>query len=347
MILFLKIFITAILLSLFITPFVIKLSYKIGAIDLPNGERKLHNKPTPRIGGLAIFLSFMITMAIFFKHVDNNVRGLIFGSIIIVICGIWDDIKQISYKKKLFFQIIASIVLVLNNVNINYISMFGGKDCIYIGYIGIPLTMLWVIGVTNAINLIDGLDGLACGLSVISSLFIFIISFNNGDVVTSVLILIIAGASLGFLPYNFSPAKTFMGDTGSLFLGFFLAALSIQGTVKSATTIILIIPILIIGIPIYDTLSIMIRRKVEGKSIMSPDREHFHHRLLEIGFSEKQVVLLIYLINIILGTCAISLINVDIPKTIFVSIIFIATIICITLENVIYNKRKIKKQKLY
>lgn len=338
-------FITAIIISALLTPFVIIFAKKIGAMDSPN-YRKIHSNVIPRLGGLAIYISFIISVLIHFKYISTHIKGLLLGSLIIVICGVVDDIKELNYKTKLIFQFIASLVLIYHDVLIKKVSILSidGASYLNLGWLSIPLTIIWVIGVTNAVNLIDGLDGLACGLASISSLFLFSIFILTGNTSMALMVIILAGACLGFLPYNFNPAKIFMGDTGSMFLGFILAGMSIQGTVKYATTIILFVPLLVIGLPLYDTLVTMLRRFMQGSSIMSPDRQHFHHRMLSLGLNQKQVALLSYAVNILLGILALIILFLENVNILIIILIVFFIIIFMIIENYIYTKNKLKKE---
>lgn len=341
---YLKAFLIASFLSIVLTPLVKILAIKIGAVDKPN-YRKIHTKLTPRLGGLAIFLSFIISILLSFNYSNKSIKGLLIGSFIIVLCGVIDDIKELNYKTKLVFQLIASIVLITHGICITKISILSidGTSFIDLGVLSVPITLLWLIGVTNAINLIDGLDGLACGLASISSIFLFIIFIATGNNTMALMIIILAGSCLGFLPYNFNPAKIFMGDTGSMFLGFILAGMSIQGTVKYAATIIMFAPILIIGLPLYDTLVTMLRRFIQGESIMSPDKQHFHHRMLSLGLKQKQVALISYLINTLLGLLAISVLFIEDISTNLIVSAFIILAISVILENYVYTKKSEEK----
>lgn len=336
-------FITGIILSLLSTPLVIWFAKKIGAVDKPN-YRKIHTASIPRLGGLAIYCSFIISTLIHFKYISNHTKGLLLGSLIIVACGILDDIKELNPKTKLIFQAIATLILIIFDISIKKVSILSidGASYINLGWLSIPLTVIWVIGVTNAMNLIDGLDGLACGLASISSMFLFIIFILTGNTSMALMIIILAGACIGFLPYNFNPAKIFMGDTGSMFLGFILAGMSIQGTVKYATTIILIVPLLIIGLPLYDTLVTMLRRFMQGNAIMSPDKQHFHHRMLSLGLNQKQVALVSYFINIILGLLSLIILFANNIRTIAIVLISFFVLVFVIFENYIYIKRSKK-----
>ena len=290
-------FFTAILL----TPLVKKLAFKIGATDKPN-YRKVHQKIMPRLGGLAIFISFIIGISIIHPAADYH-WPIVIGSIIIVITGMVDDVKEISPKLKLAGQILAAfIVVVYGNLNVEFINLpFGGK--ITFGYLSIPFTMIWIVGITNAINLIDGLDGLAAGVSSIALISIAGMAVVMGNIYVAVMALIVVAGSVGFLFYNFHPAKIFMGDTGALFLGYIIGVLSLLGF-KNVTFISLIIPIIILGVPISDTFFAIVRRIINKQPISAPDKSHLHHCLLRSGFSHRQTVLLIYAMSAIFGLAA-------------------------------------------
>jgi UDP-GlcNAc:undecaprenyl-phosphate/decaprenyl-phosphate GlcNAc-1-phosphate transferase len=290
-------FFTAILL----TPMIKRLAFKIGATDRPN-KRKVHQKIMPRMGGLAIFISFVIGILIIRPDASYH-WPIIIGGIIIIITGVADDMKEISPKVKLFGQILAAlIVTVYGDLNLEFINLpFGGK--IEFGILSIPITMFWIIGITNAINLIDGLDGLAAGVSSIALLSIAGMAMIMGNIYVMVIALILAASSIGFLVYNFHPAKIFMGDTGALFLGYMISVLSLLGF-KNVTFISLIIPIIILGVPISDTFFAIIRRLVNKQPLSAPDKSHLHHCLMRAGFSHKQTVLLIYAMASVFGLTA-------------------------------------------
>ncbi len=299
--------IIAILIAALSTPVVKKLAVRINAIDIPKDERRVHKKPIPLLGGLAIYISFIITLILKQGMIEGRELGIIIGATIIVIGGVIDDIKELKPGIKLIFQIVAAIVLIVSGVKINILTNpFGGTDgMVNISWFAYPFTIFWVVGITNALNLIDGLDGLAAGVALISTITIFVISIIYGRYEASILTAILGGAILGFLPFNFNPASIFMGDTGAQLLGFLLAAISMVGTIKSAAAFAISVPILALGLPIYDTLFAMIRRKVNGKPISQGDRGHLHHRLLDLGMSQRQVVVIMYLISAILGGIAI------------------------------------------
>ncbi|PLR78259.1 undecaprenyl-phosphate alpha-N-acetylglucosaminyl 1-phosphate transferase [Bacillus sp. V3-13] len=290
------------LATILITPLVKKLAFKIGATDKPN-KRKVHQNIMPRLGGLAIYLSFLIGILIIQPEESYHLPILI-GSIIIILTGMIDDVREISPKLKLAGQIAAAfIVVVMGGMNVEFINLPFGGGKVHLGVFSIPLTMLWIIGITNAINLIDGLDGLAAGVSTIALLTIAGMAFVMVNPYVLIVALIVAVATIGFLFFNFYPAKIFMGDTGALFLGYIIAVLSLLGF-KNVTFISLIIPIIILGVPISDTFFAIVRRLVNRQPLSAPDKSHLHHCLLRTGFSHRQTVLLIYSMSAILGLTA-------------------------------------------
>ncbi len=298
----------AFLISFASTPTVIALAHKIKAIDIPKDKRRVHKKPIPLIGGLAIFYGFIISV-LCFAVIDRQVMGLLFGSVIIVTVGVIDDMKALNAKLKLVFQIIAASIAIYFGIEIQYIAnpLFHwiGPEYINLGMWSIPITAVWIIGVTNAVNLIDGLDGLAAGVSSIASVALLSLTLISRNLNAAIVIAALAGAGFGFLPYNFNPAKIFMGDTGSTFLGFALACISIQGIMKMYALISFAVPVLILGLPIFDTLFAILRRIANKKPIMSPDRGHLHHRLLDMGFSQRKTVTILYTLTSILSLTAV------------------------------------------
>ncbi len=271
------------------------------------------------MGGVAIYIAFIVGVVLNISNFSIQDLGLLIGATVIVIGGIIDDIKELRPKYKLVFQIVAAIILIVFGLKITLVTnpLNSGGSFLNLGLLGIPLTIIWVIGITNAFNLIDGVDGLAAGVGFISSVTLFIVSIINGRVDAAFLTAILSGAIIGFLPYNFNPASIFMGDTGSQLLGFLLAAISIDGAIKSATALVIAVPLLALGLPIYDTLFAMIRRKVNGKPIMQGDKGHLHHRLLGLGLTQRQVVLIMYLISAILGGIAIIAMQISSKKAYF------------------------------
>ncbi len=293
-------FLVALMISYILTPYAIKLAHKIGAIDVPKDNRRVHKKPIPRLGGLAIYAAFILT-ALIMAPINRQLLGILAGATMIVGIGIIDDMKQISAKYKLLVQIVAAFVVIFSGVKMEYFSNPLNRGLIPLGIYSIPMTVFWIVGITNAVNLIDGLDGLAAGVSSIASITLAFVAYSNGQSqVAPILLLILAGGALGFLPYNFNPAKIFMGDTGSLLIGFVLASVSVAGVIKSATTIAVAIPVLALGVPVFDTAFAIARRLVNRRPIMEADKGHLHHKLLEQGLSQKQTVLVLYMISMVL-----------------------------------------------
>lgn len=340
---YIGIFLLSMATAFALTPLIKRLAYRTGAIDIPRDERRIHKRPIPRMGGLAIYLSFVIYSLIFARY-DRDVIGILAGGSIIVIMGIIDDIKQLKPFQKLIFQIAGSIVLIFFDISVKSITVpfFAKGGSISIGYLGIPITLLWVVGITNAINLIDGLDGLACGIGLISSLTLFGVAVMGQRETAVLLTVILSGACMGFLPYNFNPASIFMGDTGSQFLGFTLAAISIQGAIKSAAAVAAAVPILALGLPIYDTLFSMVRRKINNRPIMEADRGHLHHRLMDLGLTQKQVVIIMYLISAILSFSALMAMYLSNKKSYLILIVVCSLVLSTALEFGIFN-RKVKE----
>ena len=327
---------TGFLIAFFATPLVYKLAFKCGAIDRPN-ERKVHRRAMPRLGGLAIFVSFAVVLLLT-QEITPIIKGLLLGGTLIVLLGIADDVRGISPRLKLFGQIAAALVVVYFGLEVRILTNpFGANDMIALGILGIPITVLWLISVTNAVNLIDGLDGLAGGITIIALLTIAASvwievsktgSAAQGQAEAVALALILAAAVLGFLPFNFNPARIFLGDTGSMFLGFNLAVLSVMGLAKGPTFISVIIPVVILGIPLLDTTFAVVRRFLGNRPIMQPDKEHLHHRLMEMGLNHRQTVLCIYAISLVLGLSAIIMTIIS-PKYAVILLVALSTTIII------------------
>lgn len=301
--------ILAAVVSFATTPLVKSLSVKVGAIDVPKDDRRMHDHPIPRMGGLAIFFGFVFS-ALLLLPLDTPKQGMLLGAVLVVILGIFDDIYALPAKLKFVVQIVAALVAVLSGNQIRVLSnpnVFSDNPVWQLGWLSIPITIIWIVAITNAVNLIDGLDGLACGVSTISSVTMLVIALlvSEGDV--AVMMGALAGACIGFLPYNLNPAKIFMGDTGATFLGYILATVSVQGMFKLPTIISFVVPFLMLGLPIFDVTFAVIRRVSKGQSPMSPDRSHVHHRLIDMGFSQKQAVGILYVISAILGLSAVVL----------------------------------------
>ena len=314
-------FIVALIISYATTPLTIRLAFKINALDVPKDTRRMHKKPTPRIGGLAIVYGFLISVCCFASFIvdgelNKSLIGILSGALIVAVLGFLDDLKPKSAILKFVIQIIAAAIPVICGVRVIAVANPFNELMItvptWLSYAG---SIFWIVGVTNAVNLIDGLDGLAAGVSSIASVALLSILLMQHNVNATIIILAaaLAGACFGFLPFNFNPAKTFMGDVGATFLGFILACVSIQGPFK--TYVAFAIPFMILGLPIFDTLFAIIRRLIKGQGIMTPDRGHLHHRLIDMGFSHRSTVIILYGLSAILAISAIVLFISDFIRT--------------------------------
>ena len=284
---------------------VIDFSRKEGLVDLP-GERKIHTKPVSRIGGVAIWLSTMLTFLclVFLSYYPYGslLSGILLGSSLMFLLGLVDDIYNLNAKFKLFIQIAIATLVYLLGVKINSIPFFGGID---LGFWSYPITLLWIVGISNAVNFIDGVDGLAGSVVTVNAITLAIIAvtMSPSSPISALIGFILAGAMLAFLTYNFNPAKIFMGDSGALFSGFLLAAISITGVMKTATIAILL-PFVVLAVPIMDITFSSLRRISKGKSPFVADAEHIHHKLLHAGFSQKKTVFILTSVAIIAGGLA-------------------------------------------
>ena len=299
----------ALVFSFLMTPIVRTFAYKVGAIDVPKDGRRMHKVPTPRLGGLAIFIGFMIS-TLLFVPMTPEMKSVLLGAVVIVVLGVVDDSVVLSAKVKFIVQILAALIPALNGVTIQAFSnpnIFSSNLYWMLGNLSIPFTVLWIVAVTNSVNLIDGLDGLANGVSTISATTMLVLALLLGESDVAIVLAALVGACVGFMPYNFNPAKMFMGDTGAMFLGYILATMSIQGLFKYYAVISFVVPFLILGLPIFDTSFAFFRRLARGQSPMSPDREHIHHRLIDMGLSQKQAVATLYVVSAILGLSTVVL----------------------------------------
>lgn len=301
-----RLFITF-LFSLVLTPFVRFLALRLNAVDQPN-KRRMNTSPMPTMGGLGIYIAFVLSSLILFKEIIplRHLIPIIFGGTIVVLTGLIDDIKEISPKQKTLGILIASLVIYfVAGIHFDQLTLpFLGL--IHLGWLSLPMTILWIMAITNAFNLVDGLDGLASGLSIISLTTIGIIGYfflHPNTLYIPILIFILVASIAGFFPYNFYPAKIYLGDTGALFLGFMISVLSLQG-LKNATLITVITPMVILGVPITDTVFAMIRRVINKQPISSADKMHLHHRLLSLGFSHRGAVLTIYTLALLFSLIA-------------------------------------------
>ncbi len=291
------------------TPVVKTFAQKVGAIDVPDGKRRVHDHPIPRMGGLAIFLGFLLSVVLF-VDITRQVRGILLGAVLIVACGAIDDVVNLRAWIKLLVQIAAAVIAVAHGVVIEFFSnpnIFSNNELLVLGWLAVPVTVLWIVGITNSVNLIDGLDGLAVGVSTIASMTMFVVALLVSEGNVALLLAALMGACLGFMPYNLNPAKIFMGDTGALLLGYVLSTVSVVGMFKTYALVTFVVPILALVLPLFDTVCAFFRRLLRGQSPMHPDRGHLHHRLIDMGLSQKQAVAILYSVSAILGLCAVVL----------------------------------------
>ena len=336
-------FVLAFVVTFVTTPYTIKIAKKVGAVDIPKDERRMHKKSMPKFGGPAVILGFLVstiyllivmsmekTINLFgLEEYWKKLLGFLVGIGIISAFCVVDDIKTIKPITKLIGQVLAGIAAVIAGIRIEGVTLPFLNFPEMHQVTSVILTIAWVVIVTNAINLIDGLDGLSSGISVISAVSLLIIFVLNGSSMVSViLITALAGALVGFLPFNFSPAKTFIGDTGSNFLGYALAIISILGSAKTYTAAVIVLPLIVLGLPIFDTLFAIIRRIIRGKSIKAvfkADKGHLHHKLVARGYNQKQAVLILYGISAIFGIFAVILCDSGIWKALsFLLIVIVA-----------------------
>lgn len=325
-------FILALAGSLLVTPLVRRFALSRHLLAKPE-ERSVHAVPVPTLGGVALILAFFGAEAATcwmysrqFPGLCTLLLGLSLGSLVIVTLGLYDDLKEASPLTKILFQVVGAYLLVKFGYSVAVLaSPFGGA--VTLGVWSVPFSVLWILVLVNALNLIDGLDGLAAGISVIIGISLLVTGIRLGNHVASLFMAGLIGASLGFLPYNFHPARIFMGDTGSLFIGFVFAAASVLGASKSAATVALLVPIVALGIPIIDTLTAIVRRTSRGHHFYRADKEHIHHKLLAFGFSHSQVVLILYGLSVVLGALAIALSTAD--RRIIFSFVAVAILICL------------------
>ncbi|MCL2396485.1 MAG: undecaprenyl/decaprenyl-phosphate alpha-N-acetylglucosaminyl 1-phosphate transferase [Defluviitaleaceae bacterium] len=321
-------------IALFLTPWSRVISIALGAVAKPS-PRGMHKKPIPRMGGLAIVLGFMAAMvvALFFMEELRTLQfaGFIVGGIIIVGLGMLDDIYELKAGIKFAVQIVAALVVVFTDTRIIFVGW--PLQEVFTTF-SIPITILWIVGIINALNLIDGVDGLAAGVTSIAALFLTVLCIMTGSPLAVVFAAALAGSCLGFLPRNFSPADVIMGDTGSTFLGYVLAVSSIIGVYKSYAALSVVIVVFALALPILDTVFVSIRRVLSGKAPWRPDRGHLHHKLIDRGYSQKQTVVILYIVSIIAGGIAILIAVQDIRAVI------IGLVLMLVLFSIIYAYRK-------
>ena len=305
-----------------VTPLVRRMAFAVGVFDEPDAERRVHAQPTPRLGGIAIYLGFMLSLFTvlnlalthtaevrkFLSYSDlAHIIGLLFGGTLMMGVGLWDDIMGMSPRRKFVAQLaVSAIAVVLYGFTIIDVQLpkFGYLD---LAWFAIPFSLFWYMGMVNAINFLDGLDGLVAGVSLIASITLILVSLWHNQYLVAITMCALAGSAAGFLPYNYNPARIFMGDGGSLFIGFVLASAAVMGTEKKAVAISLIIPLLVLALPILDTAAAIVRRMRRGVPLFAPDRGHVHHQLLDLGLSQRQAVNLIYIVCGLLGVIALVL----------------------------------------
>ena len=337
-------FLIAFIVSMMLTPYTIRVAEKIGAVDVPKDKRRMHTREMPKFGGPAVIIGFLVSVIYLltvmsiegsidlFTQEQYGVKliGLFLGIIVITIVGIIDDTKTLKPIAKLAGQILAAVIVVAFGIRIEHITIpFLYKVGLTEAF-SVLVTIVWIVGITNAINLIDGLDGLSSGITLISCISLLIIfSLNESPLIAILLITALIGALVGFLPFNFAPAKTFIGDTGSNFLGFMLAVISILGIAKTYTMAVIVLPVIVLGLPIFDVLWAIIRRTVKGKSlkaVFKADKGHLHHKLVAKGFSQKQAVLILYGISAAFGMFAVILFDSGIVKALSFLLMVIAAV---------------------
>lgn len=336
-------FLLAFITAFVITPYTIRLAKKVGAVDIPN-DRRVNKKPMPRLGGLAVIAGFLVSVIylvisasieekinLLEDNLNIKLLGILGGMLVLGIVCYIDDVKDIKPLVKLAGQVAAAVIVASSGVLIdNFTIPFKENSFVLNEVFSFILTVGWIVGITNAINLIDGLDGLSSGITLISCLSLVVVfALNESPLIAIILITALAGAIVGFLPYNFNPAKTFIGDVGSNFMGFALAIISILGVAKTYTAIVLIAPIMILALPIFDTIWAIIRRIVKSKSIkgvFKADRGHLHHRLMAKGYTQKQSVLILYGATATLGMTAIILLDSGIWKAASFALLVIAIV---------------------
>lgn len=321
-------FAIAALVSVFATPLIVRLALRLGIVDDDGAERRMHDLPKPRVGGIAVFLGFSFALFAVLgvslgsplaqlplnEQFDTIHRlvGLLFGSLLILGVGIWDDVMHMRARNKFFAQIVVALISMLYGFVIpgitNPFDHNPGTNWIdFPVWIEVPLTLLWYVGMMNAINFLDGLDGLLAGVAAISSIFLFVIAMLHGNFVVALVVIALTGSALGFLPYNFNPARIILGDAGSLFIGYVFATVSIIGASKTAIAISVVVPLLVLALPVLDTAAAIVRRATTGKRITEADRGHFHHQLIfRFGLNVRQAVILLYAVCFVLGAVALA-----------------------------------------
>lgn len=306
------------------TPLVKKLAQRVGAMDIPGEKRRVHDHPIPRMGGLAIFAGFILAVLLF-ADIDVQIRGILIGCVIIAATGAADDIVSLSPWTKLVLQTAAALAAVLSGVRIEVLMnpvFWSQSNYLILNQFSIPVTLIWIVAITNSVNLIDGLDGLAVGVSAISSFTMLIIALLVSDANVALILAALLGSCVGFMPYNLNPAKIFMGDTGALLLGYVLSTVSVLGLFKFYAVVSFAVPLLALAVPLMDTVFAIVRRVLKGHSPFHPDRGHFHHRLIDMGLSQKQAVAILYAVSAVLGASAVIWTSSDAYKALTLLFVF-------------------------
>ncbi len=334
-------FVLALAVAFALTPAVKMLAIRIKAVDVPRDGRRMHKEPVPRAGGLAIFAGFLAGV-LCFGSLSGQMKAILLGALLLVALGMVDDVVSLKPTIKFAGQIVAALIPVLSGVVVErFTNPFSPSGYLHLGVLSIPVTVIWIVGITNAVNFIDGLDGLACGVSAIATVTMFVIAVMYSEGSIALMMAALAGACIGFLPYNMNPAKIFMGDTGSMFLGYILAVTSIQGLFKFYAVISFAVPFIILGLPIFDTAFAILRRLLHGQSPLQADRGHVHHRLIDLGFDQKQSVAILYAFSAVMGLMAVLLARTKEAKLIILAVaVLVCFFLAMTLMTVEKNHRK-------
>lgn len=344
------ILLTSTFMTAFIIPFLRRIAIENDLVDKPD-ERKIHREITPRVGGIAIVISFftavVLAYSLFRADLTDSIlslTGICIGGVLIFSVGLLDDIKGLNAQKKFPGQILSALALVPFGFLIKTLEIpFIGT--LHLGFFfGLALTIFWVVGITNAFNLIDGMDGLASGVVAIASITLAILSILSGKLLMAIVLIAVMGSTLGFLWHNWHPAMIFMGDCGAMFLGFLLAAVSIELSYKSTTASAIFVPILAFGLPIIDTISAISRRLWHRKPLFSADKEHIHHKLLDAGFTVKQAVLILYGVCVLLGVTA--LVTTMVRSSIAVGIVLFVALAAIVSVTALSKLAKARSPKI-
>lgn len=331
-------FALAYLVAFAVLPIIRVFAFKVNAVDIPKDKRRMHKRPIPLLGGIAIYLGFIVGVACFTDIIENEILGILIGSFVIVLVGALDDLYDLSAVIKLLGQILAAAIPIYFGVRIRIFSYpftVGGTQ-LDLSVLSIPATFIWIIIMTNAINLIDGLDGLAASVSGICAIALLFLCVVSGNTAIAAPLAAVAGGCFGFLPYNRHPAKIFMGDSGALFLGYILSTLSVTGLFRDYSIVTYIVPIIVLGVPIFDTSFAILRRIASKEGIMHADRGHLHHRLIDMGFTQRETVTFLASLTALLSISAIVLVTGGIKRSCVVVLIMIFFIVSLR----VYRKNK-------